>query len=131
MNLKVHFKNVIAWSILIEVLLASLWIVQLLPSLAYRGALSCVLIGARAVLTAVEFMAARLLMKGEAAAPILARRVLLASACLMTLEVGFRLTPTNLDPTFKWWIVGSYWLYVLAAWLMLRSSLTAEERDVP
>ena len=51
--------------------------------------------------------------------PALARLSLLVSAVLTTIEIGFRLVPTSLFPTYRWPAVGLYWLYALAgAWLL-------------
>ena len=122
MNLKVYSGRVIAWSILIDVLINSLWVAHLLPSIAYRRPLTIALVGARVVVTALEFTAARFLLNGRDDRLALARRVLLASASLVTVEVGLRLVPTNLDPTFKWWVVVAYWAYALAAQWILRPS---------
>jgi len=92
-----------------------------LPSIGYRGPLDWLLLMARAVITALELIAAASLSSAGEARLRLAGRVLLGSAGLLTLEVGFRLAPSNLDPTFRWWIVGGYWAYVLAAqWVVRR-----------
>jgi len=73
------------------------------------------------VVTALELISATFLVNDREGGPTLARRVLLASAVLLTLEVGLRLAPTNLDPTFTWWVVTAYWMYAIAAQWLLRS----------
>jgi hypothetical protein len=44
---------------------------------------------------------------------------LIASAILTTFEIGLRIAPSNLDPTWRWWLVVLYWVYaiVASAWL--------------
>ena len=106
---------------LIEVTLRSVGFAQLSSSLVFLGPLAWVLAAAQLVLTVLEFTAVTFLLHHRDAGPTLARRVLLASACLVVAETGLRLAPTNLDPTFKWWVVGAYWAYVLALRSMLRS----------
>jgi hypothetical protein len=76
------------------------------------GAEAWVLATARLFLTVLEFTAVTFLLHQRDAGPTLTRRALLASACLVVVEVGLRLAPTNLDPTFKWWVVSAYWAYV-------------------
>jgi hypothetical protein len=46
--------------------------------------------------------------------------VLLVSAVLLTIETGWRLTPTDLDPTWRWPLVAAYWVYALGAVYALR-----------
>ena len=126
-----HFgRKVIAVLMLLEVGINALWIAEVLPSIAVRDAMTWALILVRGVLTALEFTAATNLWQGSAAASALARRVLAASAALMLLETGFRLAPTNLDPTFKWWVTGAYWVYMLAAgWVLRPASLNHEGHE--
>ena len=124
MALRVALKNTIATLVFMEVAVNSLWIAQLLSSIVYRRPLTWVLFLARVVLTALELKSATLLLDERNAGPALVRAVLLASAALLTLEVGFRLAPTNLDPTFRWWLVGAYWAYALVIrWVLRRSAL--------
>jgi hypothetical protein len=121
MVLRGYYKPLIVSSILIEATFSSLGIAKLLPAIVFLGPLAWVLAAARLVLTVLEFTAVTFLLHHRDAGPMLARRVLLASACLVVVEVGLRLAPTNLDPTFKWWVVSAYWVYVVAIRWMLRS----------
>ena len=77
------------------------------------GATVLVLIGVRAAVGAVEVVAAWLLLRGSMSSRPLAIAALAASAVLVPLETGWRLVPTNLDPTYRWWLVGAYWAYAL------------------
>ena len=107
------FRNGLALLLFTEVVVSSLGIAQLLPSIGYRRPLDWLFLMARAVITALELIAAASLSNAREARLLLAGRVLLGSAGLLTLELGFRLAPSNLDPTFRWWIVGGYWAYAL------------------
>jgi hypothetical protein len=53
-----------------------------------------------------------------------ARVTLVGSAVLTTLELGWRLAPSNLDPAWRWPVVVGSWIYA-AVWLMLLNSSTA------
>jgi hypothetical protein len=101
--------------IFIEVAVNSLWIAGLISSMADRDPLTWILFLTRLVLTALELRAANLLLNEHEAGPVFSRHVLRASAALLTLERGFRLMPSNLDPTFNWWVVALYWVYALLA----------------
>lgn len=104
----------------LEGLYAGLWLAGLLPGLGRRGALVLVLIGVRAAVGAVEVVAAWLLLRGSMSSRPLAAAALAASAVLVPLETGWRLVPTNLDPTYRRWLVGAYWVYAATALWVLR-----------
>jgi hypothetical protein len=111
----------VAGLLFLEVVVNSLWIARVLSSIPFRPPLDWMLFLARAVVTALELTAAGHVLNDREAGPVLASRVLLASAVLVTVETGFRLMPTNLDPTFKWWVVALYWMYAISAGWALRS----------
>ena len=71
---------------------------------------------------ALQIVAAWMLLKDSLGGRRLATATLAASAALVTFETGWRLVPTNLDPTYGWWLVGAYWLYAAVAMVMLRAS---------
>jgi hypothetical protein len=56
----------------------------------------------------------------NASAPTLARWALGLSAALLALEIGFHLSPSNLDPTYRWPLVWAYAVYALVAIFVLR-----------
>ena len=116
----VYFRRGVTFSLMAEAILSALRLSQLLPSLAFLPLVPAVLVGARLVVTALEFTAARFLSAGRPGGPLLASWVLLGSGSLVIPEVGLRLAPTDLDPTFKWGVVGAYWTYVLVAQVTLR-----------
>lgn len=98
-----------------EALYSALWVAGLFPALAVRDGLTVLLVSLRGGLSVIELMAAWSLLRRRPGAPLLAAGAVLASAVLLTLETGLRLVPTNLDPTYRWWVVGGYWIYAAAA----------------
>src|SRR3972149_464895 len=86
----------------LEGLYAGVWIAGLLPGLGRRDALELMLIGLRAAVGAVEIVAAWLLLRGSMSSRPLAVAALVVSAVLVPFETGWRLVPTNLDPTYRW-----------------------------
>jgi hypothetical protein len=88
-------------------------IYTLLPSLPRRGALSISLIALRAAVSVAEFAAAWVLRIGRPFAVSLSRGVLAASAVLLVFEIGLRLAPSNLDPSFRWHVVAVYAVYAV------------------
>jgi hypothetical protein len=111
-----------AFLLVIDALLAVLWLANQVPALAGQDALVIVLLIARGFTAAALFIGGWLLLERRPAAFAIARSALLVSAALITIEVGFRQAPSNLDPTFRWPVVVLYWLYALAVrWYVGRS----------
>ncbi len=110
----------------VEALYSAFWVAGLLPTLSDRDAAAVALICARTGVSAVELVSAWLLFKNRLPGPTLARAALAASSGLVALETGWRLAPTNLDPTYRWWLVAAYWLYAGAAiWAIGRGLATS------
>jgi hypothetical protein len=103
-----------AWLLIIDALLTGVWLANQLPMIAAHDPLVIVLLLARSLTAAALFMGGWLLLGDRPAAAPIARSALLVSAALITVEIGFRQTPSNLDPTFRWPVVVLYWLYALA-----------------
>lgn len=102
------------------------WLTQLLSSLGWRDKSSVALILARGVVGAVQLSTGWGLASRRPSALALARWVLLVSAVLFTVETGWQVTPTDLDPTFRWPLVGMYWVYALGAvWVLGRQDQLA------
>jgi multisubunit Na+/H+ antiporter MnhB subunit len=107
----------------LEALYSAFWIARLLPSLAVRDSLTVLLVSIRGTVSAVELIAAWALLRRSPGGPLLAGAALGASAVLTVLETGWRLVPTNLDPTWRWGIVGAYAVYaVLGIWALRSAS---------
>ena len=110
-----------AYLLVIDALLTCVWLANQLPVLAAYDLPVLALIVARGFTAAALFMSGWLLLGGRPAAAAIARGALLVSAMLTTVEIGFRQTPSNLDPTFKWPVVVLYWLYAIVLRWYLRS----------
>lgn len=96
------------------------WLVMLLPSLGWRDRSSVAVIVARALIGALQLVSGWGLGARNASAPALARWALLLSAALLVLEIGGRMSPSNLDPTYRWPLVGAYGVYAFVAAVVLR-----------
>jgi hypothetical protein len=105
-----------------EAISAVLWIAALLPSLPTRDFITDVFVALRGIVGAVELVAGMLLLRDQRPGATFGQAALVASAGLGTGEIGLRLVPSNLDPTFRWWVVGAYWIVAIGAAAILRSS---------
>ena len=114
------------WRLVLAVLLVAegfttaLRVTGLLPNLAVYGGVALGLIGLRAVAGVLACTSGWLLAIGRPPGAQLARWTLLASAALGTLEIGWRLAPSDLDPAFRWYYVIAYWTYAGAGTWALR-----------
>lgn len=95
------------------------WLVTLLSSLWWRDRSSVVVIIARGVIGALQLVSGWGLASRSVSAPALARWALGLSAALLALEIGFHLSPSNLDPTYRWPLVWAYAVYALVAIIVL------------
>jgi hypothetical protein len=106
--------------LVLEAASTGLWIARLLPSLGVRGRTVVALVALRAVVSSLQIVSAAMLRTRRPSGPPFARVALIASAGLIPFEVGWRLVPSNLDPTYGWWIVFGYWVYVVIGVIVLR-----------
>jgi len=116
------FRVILPTLLLLEAALSGLWIWRLLPGLPARDPAILALIAARVVASLFQVTSSWCLRTKRPFAGTLTQRTLLATGVLMTLEVGLRLAPSNLDPTFRWHVVIGYWAYVALAILALKES---------
>jgi hypothetical protein len=100
-----------AFALLIEGALTVLWLTGLLSTLVVYRWSTLGLIAIRALIGALQLTSGWWLLAGRMAAPALATTAVAASALLTVAEVGFRLSPSNLDPTFRWPFVAVYAAY--------------------
>ena len=107
--------RVLAFLLIAEGVWTLVWFTQLLSSLGWRDKSSVVFILARGLVGAVQLSTGWGLASRRPSSAALARWVLLVSAVLLTIEIGWRLTPTDLDPTWRWPLVLAYWVYALGA----------------
>ena len=113
--------RIAAFLLIAEGLLDVLWLANIVPVIAAHGPLTIVLLIARGLVAAALLMSGWLILEGRPPAAAIARGALLASALLITLEIGLRLAPSNLDPTFIWPLVVIYWLYAIGLRWYLKS----------
>lgn len=74
----------------------------------------------RAVVTVVQGTAAWMLWTHQPPGRLFARVAVLASAVLLTLEVGLRLAPSSLPPGTHGLVLGGYWLYAASVLALLK-----------
>lgn len=99
--------------LILEGLASGVWVAGLISALPGHGPITIVLVLVRGVLGSVLFMFGWLLLTGRLPAAALAQAALMAAGVMTTLETGFRLVPSNSDPTYRWVLVGVYWAYAL------------------
>lgn len=113
---------VVALALVAEGLLTALWVAGRLPTLVIYSPLTILIIGVRAIVGALQFASGWMLIRRVPPAAIFAKAALIASATLLTIELGAEITPTNLFPSYRWPVIGVYWVYVgVASWVLRRS----------
>src|SRR3954452_23992609 len=100
--------------LIVEGLSTGLWIARILQMLSALGWLVILLAVLRGLTGGVQLMGGMSLFTVRPSVR-LSQISLVASAALTTLEIGVRLTPNNLDPTWRWPLVVLYWAYALGA----------------
>jgi hypothetical protein len=114
-------KKLPAACLLLEGALTVIWLTSLLSTLSVYSGLTLAVIAARGVVGALQLTSGWWLLAARLVAPALAIAAVVASALLTVVEVGLRLSPSNLDPTFRWPFVAVYLLYcALVIWLLTR-----------
>lgn len=115
-------RAVIYGLLMLEAVNSAFWIERLLPSLAVRDRTTIVLVCLRALVSGLQGVGGLLLRANRMSGPAMARGALWGSAALIPFEVGARLVPGNLDPTYRWWVVVAYWIYAATATWYLSSA---------
>jgi hypothetical protein len=77
-------------------------------------------IGARFLVAVQQFAAGWMVFGRRQPGPLFARWVLVQSALLYTVSLGFGFAPTSLFPAHRWWVVGAYWIYALTGLVIFR-----------
>ena len=93
---------------------------QVVPLFAAYRPLTIGMLVLRALVGVLQFAGGWTLNGRRPVGRAIARSSLVASAVLTTLELGFRLAPTSLFPSYRWPVVAIYWLYALAGVWILR-----------
>jgi len=112
--------RLLAFLLIAEGVSTLFWLVMLLPSLGWRDRASVAVIVLRGLIGALQLVSGWGLASRTASAPALARFALGISAALLVIEIGFRVSPSNLDPTYRWPLVLAYAVYALVAIFVLR-----------
>jgi hypothetical protein len=99
---------------------SGLWLAGLVPHLGTYDGVRLALLAARGLVAAVELSAGVSLLSRRAAGPALATAALLLSAALTVFETGFRIAPTGLDPSVRWYYVFLYALAAMVAAIFVR-----------
>jgi len=121
-------RVVVGLALVAESALTALWMTGLLPTLAVYDDVTLALIALRVIVALVGFAAGVMLLRGQAPGPLFARVALLVSAPLQTVEIGFRLTPSNLFPDYRWPVVAAYWVYACVALWIVRGRVSADRK---
>lgn len=114
-------RPVLAVLLLAEGLLTGVWLAGLLPQLAAQDLLPFLLVLARGLSGVFQAAGGWLLLQRAPPAVPLAQVGVVSAAAISLCGIGFRLMPTNLDPSFRWPIVIGYGTYALTmSWLLRR-----------
>ena len=112
--------------LMIEALVTSVWIARHLSGLMARDAVTIAIVVARGLVGALALVSGMWLIDRRPIGAATARVALVASAVLTTLELGWRLAPSNLDPAWRWPVVAGSWIYA-AVWLIVLGRSTVRE----
>jgi hypothetical protein len=115
-------RVVIAILLIGESLLTGTWIAARLPVLAAYPITVVGLVVLRGLVGAWQFAGgyALIVRRGHPAGVEIAAWSLIASAVLLTIELGAGLSPSSLFPSYRWPVIGAYWAYAVAAWWWIR-----------
>jgi hypothetical protein len=118
----------ISFLLVVEGLTTGWWLARILPSIQGYDRAALILVAARTVIGGMQLAGGFFLLGRRLAAGTLARFALLASAMLTTFEIGGRMAPTDLDPTFRWPLVIAYWVYAFGASIYIGLHIDAGSR---
>lgn len=97
--------------LVLESALTAFWFANHLSTFSvYRGVTLAIVL-ARVVVGVLQFAGGWMLVKERPPGFLFARVAAACSAVLFVLEVGLRLGPSNLDPSFRWLAVAAYGVY--------------------
>ena len=119
----------IAVLLLGEAGLSAVRVSGLLPLLAVYDWPVLAMAGLRAAVASAQCAAGFMWLGRRTPAPAFTRGALLASALLLSLEIGAGLLPTSVFPAFRWPIVGAYWVYVLVVILVVQSRPSTAQKE--
>lgn len=108
--------------LVIEGLSTGLTTAARVPSLIAYPVSTLVVIMIRGLLGLLQFASGWIVIRRIDFGARLGRWTILASACLVTLELGAGLAPTSLFHAYRWPAVAAYWVYAAVLIWMLRGS---------
>ena len=113
-------RRLLSVLLLLESLAAGVYVARLVPALPGHDFSVIVVILARGVVGTLQFAAGWMLATRRLPGVPLARLAFASSAVVTTLAVGLNLAPTGVYPWWRWQFTGGYWVYALAALVVLR-----------
>ena len=123
-------RMIVAVLLIGEAASTAMWIARILPVLAIYGGVVMVFVGLRAAVAALQCAAGLMALQRRPPAVFFAQWSLLLSAALLTLELGVGVTPTSVFPSYRWPIVGGYWVYVLlVVWALSKTGWSLPRRE--
>jgi hypothetical protein len=97
---------------------------QFIPVLVVYSGFTVAMLVMRAFVGVLQFASGWMLVQDGPFGRKCGRTALVVSAVLTTLELGFRLAPTSVFPSYRWPLVGAYWVYAMAGlWILSRSTV--------
>jgi hypothetical protein len=123
-------RLVLAVLLLGEAALTAVWLAGRMPMLPVYDSLVLTMVGLRTAVATVQSTAGLMWVRRLPPAPLFTRWALLASAALLTLELGAGLSPTSMFPAFRWPAVAAYWVYAAGVIGLLRIPSRARPRTL-
>jgi hypothetical protein len=106
-----------------EALFTGVWVAGHLTTLGMYPAPTIAIVAVRGLVGALQFAAGSMLMTRHPAGPAFARVGFGASAVLLWIVIGTRLSPTSLFPTYRVPFMAAYTVYAAGViWLLRRST---------
>ena len=115
-------RSIVAALLMLDGLLGALWVARFVPVFGAYDGVVIALILLRGCVAALLCTSAWLLMSERPPASIFATTAVVASAIFVTLEIGFRVSPSSLFPTYRWPFVSIYWCYALGVAMYVNRS---------
>jgi hypothetical protein len=113
-------QQLFALLLVLEGLSSALRFLTRLSVLSVYPPFTLAFIGARFLVAVQQFAAGWMVFGRRPPGLLFARWVLVQSALLYTVGLGFGFAPTSLFPAHRWWVVGAYWVYALAGLVIFR-----------
>jgi len=114
-------RIVFAVMLMLEGFSSGMRLLQFIPVFVVYSWFTVTLLLVRGGVGVLQFAGGWSLLQKAPVGPRLGRTALVVSAVLTMFEIGFRMTPTSLFPSYRWPFVAAYWLYALVGvWVLKR-----------